>query len=80
MPSLAIRIRRARRNAGLSQRALAALINVSHSTVGHWETGRSAPNTRILVELARITHTDLHCLVIGYPHPDKKPDPKVASA
>lgn len=68
MLSLGTRIRRTRQLAGLSQRALADLLGVAHSTVGHWETNRSMPNTRLLVEFARRTRVDLHWLVFGHTH------------
>lgn len=68
MLSLGTRIRRTRRLAGLSQRALANLLGVTHGTVGHWETNRSPPNARMLIKLSRITGVDLHWLVFGQPY------------
>ena len=73
MLSLGTRIRRTRRLAGLSQRALAKLLGVTHGTVGHWETNRSPPGARMLVEFSRITGVDLHWLVFGQPHTDHAP-------
>lgn len=68
MLSLGTRIRHTRMLAGLSQRALANLLGVTHGTVGHWETNRSPPNARTLVEFSRITGVDLHWLVFGQPY------------
>ena len=73
MLSLGTRIRRTRRLAGLSQRALANLLGVTHGTVGHWETNRSLPNARMLIEFSRITGVDLHWLVFGHPHANQTP-------
>jgi transcriptional regulator with XRE-family HTH domain len=53
---LSDRIRAARRNKGLSQAALASLLQVDRSAVGHWERGDgSAPSTSRLFALARVT-------------------------
>ena len=68
MLSLGTRIRCTRRLAGLSQRALANLLGVAHGTVGHWETNRSPPGARMLIEFSRITGVDLHWLVFGQHH------------
>ena len=52
---LAARIREARRGAGLSQAALAALVGVTRKTVWSWEAGRARPIRRHRRGLA------LHC-------------------
>lgn len=79
MPSLGIRMRRARRNTGLSQRALAELLGVSHGTVGHWETGRTEPSVRTLIDFSRATSSDLHWLVLGHPNPGRTTARQVSS-
>ncbi len=43
---IAARIREARRSAGLSQGALAALVGVNRKTVWRWEAGRTSPTRR----------------------------------
>lgn len=63
--TLGLRLRKTRLRAGLTLRAMAQALNVSHSTIGHWENDRSAPNVRILVEYYRLTGVDLHWLVYG---------------
>lgn len=68
MSSLELRMRRARMGAGLSQRDLARAIGVTHGAVGHWETGRSEPSAGTLTEFARVTHIDLHWLLLGRSH------------
>jgi HTH-type transcriptional regulator/antitoxin HipB len=48
-------VRRVRRNAGLSQRGLAAVLGCGKSTVAKWETGRSTPRIRRLEQLLAIS-------------------------
>jgi len=53
--NLASRIRRARRNVGLSQAALAKHLGVHRSCVGHWEGVNNAnPRHDRLADVARI--------------------------
>lgn len=47
-------IRRIRRILDVSQRGLAALLDVSQSVVARWETGRTSPRVSVLVELLRL--------------------------
>ncbi len=49
------RIREARRDAGLSQRALAAIVGVGCSTISRWEAGEAKPSREHLAGIA------LHC-------------------
>ena len=56
---LGTRIRQARTKVGLSIRDLAALLGVSHATVGHWETGTHAPSVAALLKVAEITQADI---------------------
>lgn len=44
----------ARREAGLTQAQLAALLGVSEQAVKQWEAGRNAVNSRNLVRLAHV--------------------------
>lgn len=47
-------VRRIRRILDVSQRGLAALIDVSQSVVARWETGRTSPRASVLEELLRL--------------------------
>ncbi|MBC2933260.1 helix-turn-helix domain-containing protein [Nocardioides sp. zg-1228] len=47
-------VRRVRRILEVSQRGLAALIDVSQSVVARWETGRTSPRACVLHELLRM--------------------------
>jgi transcriptional regulator with XRE-family HTH domain len=46
-------VRRVRRILGVSQRGLAALLDVSQSVVARWETGRTSPRSSVLADLLR---------------------------
>ena len=59
MHDLPARIRAARQHSGLSQRALAHALGVTPGAVGHWETGRTTPSARHLLELAGRIGLDL---------------------
>lgn len=59
------RIRHARLRAELSIRELASELGVSHSTVGHWETGKHAPSVKSLTKIAAVTRADLAWLASG---------------
>jgi transcriptional regulator with XRE-family HTH domain len=53
-------VRRVRRILDVSQRGLAAILEVSQSVVARWETGRTSPRVRVLqqmLELAGLTVT-----------------------
>lgn len=52
-------LRRARREAGLSQRALAARASVRQSTIGRIETGAVAPRYETMTRLLRACGFDL---------------------
>lgn len=47
-------VRRIRRILDVSQRGLAALLDVSQSVVARWETGRTSPRTHVLQQLLRM--------------------------
>jgi transcriptional regulator with XRE-family HTH domain len=63
-PSLAEEIRSARVRLDLIQDDFARLLEVAPSTVGNWESGRTAPNRRML--------TRIRSLDGGAPAPEKK--------
>lgn len=52
-------VRRVRRILDVSQRGLAALLDVSQSVVARWETGRTSPRVSSLVELLRLAQLRL---------------------
>ena len=47
-------VRRIRRILDVSQRGLAALVDVSQSVVGRWETGRTSPRVSMVLRLFRL--------------------------
>jgi HTH-type transcriptional regulator/antitoxin HipB len=55
-------VRRVRRILDVSQRGLAALIDVSQSAVARWETGRTSPRASVLHHLLRMArlHVTFH--------------------
>ena len=53
-PSVGARIRAARKQAGLSQQALADLLLVSRNTVVNWETGRCATDYKTALKLCDV--------------------------
>lgn len=60
------RIRRARRHAGLTQAALAELINVRRSAVSNWESANDVvPSMQNLVSLATVCGVSLEWLGTG---------------
>lgn len=62
---LGARIALLRKQAGLSQRALAAALRVSPSAVGMYEQERRIPSTELLVEMARLFGVSTDFLLTG---------------
>ena len=62
-----------RRNAGLSQEALAEKLGVSRQTLAKWETGESVPDILRCDALAEIFDTTLEDLL----HADMRENPKI---
>lgn len=62
---LGARIALLRRQAGLSQRALAAALKVSPSAVGMYEQERRVPSTALLIEMARLFGVSTDFLLTG---------------
>lgn len=56
--ALGDRIRRLRREAGLTQTALAAALELRQSSVSEWETGRTAPEANSLGRLVKVLELD----------------------
>ena len=61
------RIAALRKNAGMSQAALARTLRVSPSAVGMYEQGRREPPAATLVELARVFGVTTDYLLTGRP-------------
>lgn len=59
------RLRIAAKRAGLSQAALAAILDVSTSTVSDWFAGRYLPRAEILMVLPDIFEVSGHWLLTG---------------
>ena len=62
-------LQRLRRQAGLSQEALAEKLGVSRQAVSKWESGAAVPELDKLTELAHIFHIRLDEL-LGLPSPE----------
>jgi transcriptional regulator with XRE-family HTH domain len=52
-------IRRIRRILDVSQRGLAALLDVSQSVVARWETGRTSPRMKVMERLLRMARVEM---------------------
>lgn len=70
---LGARIGLLRRQAGMSQRALAAALKVSPSAVGMYEQERRTPSTELLVEMARLFDVSTDFLLTGRSRPADAP-------
>jgi transcriptional regulator with XRE-family HTH domain len=57
-------IREARKRAGLSQQQLAELLLTTQPAIARWETGRTSPSFRRVVEAIRACGFDLHARVM----------------
>lgn len=64
-----------RARAGLSQRALAALVGRPQATVARWESGRHSPSLEVLTEIARTVGLEL---TIGIANADDSYDRLIA--
>ena len=69
---LGTRIALLRRQAGLSQRALAAALRLSPSTVGMYEQCRRTPSSELLVRMAQLFGVSTDFLLTGQPEPDDR--------
>ena len=58
-------IRRLRVEKGMTQAALATLLQVSDKTVSKWECARGCPEVSLLGELARVLSVDVETLLSG---------------
>lgn len=62
------RIEIARIAAGLDRNQLAAACGISYQAVQQWETGKTKPGAKALLNVARATNSDPDWLVNGKPH------------
>lgn len=53
---LAKRIKKARKDRGLSQQDLAELLNITNKAISSYEVGRASPSIETLREISRITY------------------------
>ena len=54
------RIKRLRKNAGMSQEQLAVRLSVVRQTVSKWETGLSVPDAEIVIKMAELFHVSVN--------------------
>ena len=71
------RLRNIRTERGLSQEALAELVNVSRQTVSKWENGAAYPSGDNLAALSRVFDLPMDALVNDNWAPPQEPDPVV---
>lgn len=69
---LGARIAALRREAGMSQAQLAALLQISPSAMGMYEQGRREPSVQILVQLAKALDVSTDYLLTGVPAPGEQ--------
>lgn len=58
MANIGEKIMQARKTKGLTQDALAQLVNVSRQTVSHWENGRALPDVATAAQLSKVLDVD----------------------
>ena len=54
-----------RKEAGLTQAALADRLGITDRAVSKWETGKSLPDASIMIELCKILNIDVNELLTG---------------
>lgn len=54
------KIKTLRTTHNISQRALAALLNRSHSLICKWERGRAYPSVPMLIDICKIFNIDIN--------------------
>ena len=58
MANIGEKIMQARKAKGLTQDALAQMVNVSRQTVSHWENGRALPDVTTAAQLSKVLDVD----------------------
>ncbi len=69
---LGARIAALRRQAGLSQAQLAAMLKISPSAMGMYEQGRREPGLQTLVDIAKALGVSTDYLLTGVPAPGER--------
>lgn len=57
-----LKLAEARKKSGLTQQEVAALLNVTKSSVSNWENGYSRPNIQIAISLSKMLNKKLEDL------------------
>ena len=76
MNNIGNRIRKLRKEAGLTQEKLAGYLNISYQTVSKWETGVNTPDLAYLVPLAKLLHTTTDDLLGNAPSAEEEDERK----
>lgn len=71
--ALSANIKRLRNEKGLSQQQLADMLFVDRSTVTYWETGRRAPDAKMMPRIAKALGTTITALYDA-PEPEEAPN------
>lgn len=73
------RLKTLRKARGLSQKSLAAQLEVTQQAVGKWETGRSTPDPATVARLAELLGTTTDCLLGVTPAQDLSLEPSASA-
>ena len=65
-------IRQLRKEAGLTQEALAEKLFVTRQTVSNYENGRTRPDLDMLTNIAEVLHADVTYILYGVPTPPNR--------
>ena len=57
------RLQRSRMDAGLTQEQAAEALDVTRQTVSNWETGKTYPDIKNIVDISNLYHISLDCLL-----------------
>ena len=63
------RLQRSRMEAGLTQEQAAEALDVTRQTVSNWETGKTYPDIKNMVDISDLYHVSLDCLLKEKPQP-----------
>jgi transcriptional regulator with XRE-family HTH domain len=62
-PKLAERIKKARKEAGLTQQEMSKALQVSDKAISAYEVGRATPNVHTLKDISRVTHKPIRYFI-----------------
>lgn len=68
-----------RKQAGMSQEALANELKISRQAVSRWETGEAVPDTEKIIQLSRLFHISTDYLLLDERETPEKPEAEPAS-